>query len=66
MGKKLKSIFDFLSYSRETWFSFSYGDVENLMRLNKACNEIERVSKFDNSLLFGAKKNSLQQIFFKL
>ena len=23
-GKKLKSFFDFLTYSRETWFSFSY------------------------------------------
>ena len=23
-GKKLKSVFNFLTYSRETWFSFSY------------------------------------------
>ena len=26
-GKKSKSVFDFLTYSRETWFSFSYAKV---------------------------------------
>ena len=29
-------------------------------------NEIDRVDKFDNSLSFGAKQNSLRQIFFEL
>ena len=62
LGKKLKSVFDFLTYLRETGFSFSYGEVENLHRPN----EIDRVSKFDNSLSFGAKQNALQQIFFAL
>ena len=32
-GKKLKSVFDFLTYSRETWFSFSYEKVEDLNRV---------------------------------
>jgi len=31
-----------------------------------ASNEIDRVSKFDNSLSFGAKQNALRQIFFAL
>ena len=65
-GKKSKSVFDFLTYSRETWFSFSYGKVENLFRANEPANEIDRVSKFDNSLSFGAKQKSLRQIFFEL
>ena len=55
-GKKSKSVFDFLTYSRETGFSFSYEKVEHL----------DKVSKFDNSLSFGAKQNALQQIFFAL
>ena len=65
-GKKSKSVFDFLTYSRETGFSFSYAEVEHLFRLNVASNEIDRVSKFDNSLSFGAKQNALRQIFFAL
>ena len=65
-GKKSKSVFDFLTYSRETWFSFSYGKVGNLIGLNEPSNKIDRVSKFDNSLSFGAKQNSLRQIFFEL
>ena len=65
-GKKSKSVFDFLTYSRETWFSFSYVKVEELNRANEPSNEIDRVSKFDNSLSFGAKKNALLQIFFAL
>ena len=31
-----------------------------------AADEIDRVSKFDNSLSFGAKQKSLGQIFFAL
>ena len=65
-GKKSKSVFDFLTYSRETWFSFSYAEVEELNQVNEPSNEIDRVSKFDNSLSFGAKQNSLRQIFFEL
>ena len=65
-GKKSKSVFDFLTYSRETWFSFSYGEVGNLDRANVASDKIDGVSKFDNSLSFGAKQNSLRQIFFEL
>ena len=64
--KKSKSVFDFLTYSRETGFSFSYAEVVHLFRLNVASNEIDRVSKFDNSLSFGAKQNALRQIFFAL
>ena len=58
-GKKSKSVFDFLTYSRETGFSFSYAKVEGLFRLIGPSNEIDRVSKFDNSLSFGAKQNAL-------
>ena len=65
-GKKSKSVFDFLTYSRETGFSFSYGKVGDLHRPIEASNEIDRVSKFDNSLSFGAKQNALRQIFFAL
>ena len=65
IGKKVE-VFDFLTYSRETWFSFSYGKVEGLDRANEPSNEIDRVSKFDNSLSFGAKQKSLGQIFFLL
>ena len=65
-GKKSKSVFDFLTYLRETGFSFSYEEVGNLHRANGPSNEIDRVSKFNNSLSFGAKQNALQQIFFAL
>ena len=65
-GKKSKSVFDFLTYSRETGFSFSYGKVGELVRAIGPSNEIDRVSKFDNSLSFGAKQKSLGQIFFLL
>ena len=65
-GKKSKSVFDFLTYSRGTGFSFSYGKVGELIRLIGPSNEIDRVSKFDNSLSFGAKQNALRQIFFAL
>ena len=65
-GKKSKSVFDFLTYSRETWFSFSYVKVEALEGAIDPSNEIDRVSKFDNSLSFGAKQKSLGQIFFEL
>ena len=66
LGKKSKSVFDFLTYSRKTCFSFSYLEVEDLFRAIEPSNEIDRVSKFDNSLSFGAKQNSLRQIFFEL
>ena len=59
-GKKSKSVFDFLTYSRETGFSFSYGKVGELIRLIGPSNKIDRVSKFDNSLSFGAKQNALR------
>ena len=65
-GKKSKSVFDFLTYLRETGFSFSYAEVEGNDRPNEPSNEIDRVSKFDNSLSFGAKQNALRQIFFAL
>ena len=64
--EKSQSVFDFLTYSRETGFSFSYEEVGDLHRANVASNEIDRVSKFDNSLSFGAKQNALQQILFAL
>ena len=56
----------FLTYSRETWFSFSYGKVGALDQSIGASNEIDGVSKFDNSLSFGAIQNTLPQIFFAL
>ena len=65
-AKKSKSVFDFLTYSRETGFSFSDEKVENLLRAIVASNEINRVGKFDNSLSFGAKQNAQRQIFFAL
>ena len=58
-GKKLKSVFDFLTYSRETGFSFSYEEVVAFIGLIEAFNEIDRVSKLDNSISFGAKQNAL-------
>ena len=62
-GKKSKSVFDFLTYSRETGFSFSYEKVSELLRAIGPSDKIDRVSKFDNSLSFGAKQNVLGQIF---
>ena len=62
--KKTKSVFVFLTYLRETGFSFFYVEVEHLIQLIEASNEINRVSKFDNSFSFGAKQNSLRQFFF--
>ena len=58
-GKKSKSVFDFLTYSRETGFSFSYEKVEALNRPNGPSNEIDKVSKLDTFLPFGAKQNTL-------
>ena len=66
VGKKSKSVFDFSTYSRETGFSFSYAEVGNLHRPIGAASEIDRVSKFDNSLSFGAKQKALRQILFAL
>ena len=65
-GKKLKSVFDFLTYSREIVFSFSYEEVEELHHPIRASNRIDWVSKFDNLLSFGAKQNALRLIFFAL
>ena len=59
VGKKSKSVFDSLTYSREKGFSFSYAEVSELIRLIGASDENDRVSKFDNSLSFGAKQNAL-------
>ena len=55
------SVFDFL-----TWFLFSYAKVKSLIRLIEASHEIKKVSRFNNSLSFGAKQNALQQVFFAL
>ena len=41
-GKKLKSVFNFLTYSRETWFSFSYEEVLELIGLISPLNKIEQ------------------------
>ena len=60
-GKKSKSVFNFLTYSRETGLLFSDEEVGALDRPNGASDEIDRVSKFDNSLSFGAKQNALRQ-----
>ena len=65
-GKKSKSVFDFLTYLRETGFSFSYAEVSELLRAIGPSDEIDRVSKFDNSLSFGANQNALWQISFAL
>ena len=62
IGKKV----DFLTYSRETWFSISYKEVEGLIWLIALSDKIDRVSKFENSLSFGAKQKSLRKIFFAL
>ena len=64
--KKSKSVCDFLTYSRKTGFSFSYGKVGNLLGLIAPLDEIDGISKFDNSLSFGAKQNALRQISFAL
>ena len=66
IGKKSKSVFDFLTYSRETWFSFFYVEVECLVQPIGPSDKSDRVSKFYNSLSFGAKQNALRQIFFAL
>ena len=65
-GKKSKSVFDFLTYSRETGFSYSYEEVQNLHRAIAPSDEIDRSIEFDNSLSFGAKQKSMGQIFFAL
>ena len=54
------------TYLRETWFSFSYAKADHLIWLIAPSGKIDRISKFDNSLSFGAKQNSLQQIFLEL
>ena len=64
--KNSKSVFDFLTYSRETGFSFSYEEVENLHRPIEPSKDIDRVSESNNSLSFGAKQNALRQIVFAL
>ena len=38
-------------------------EVEDFDQPFAASNEIDRVSKFDNSLSFGARQNALFQIF---
>ena len=66
LGKKSKSVLVFLTFSKETRFLFSYAKVEALNWQIGNSNEIDRVSKFDNSLSFGAIQNALPQIFFAL
>ena len=56
--KKSKSVFDFLTYSRETWILFFYGKVKELIWLIGPSNEIDKVIKFDNSFSFGAEQNA--------
>ena len=64
--KKLKSVFDFLTYSRETGLLFSNEEDGELVGLIAPLDKIDWVSKYDNSLSFGAKQNTLRQIFFAL
>ena len=64
--EKVEVSLHFLTYSRETRFSFSYRKISELIRPNAASDEIDRVSKFDNSLSFGAKQSSQLQKFFAL
>ena len=66
LGKKSKSVLVFLTFSKETRSLFSYAKVEALNWQIGNSNEIDRVSKFDNFLSFGAKQKSLEQIFFLL
>ena len=65
-GKKSKSVFDFLTYSKETWFSFSYGEDGNFDQPIIPSNKIDRGSKFDNVFSFCVQQNALQQICFQL
>ena len=44
-GKKSKSVFVFLTYSKETWFLFSYEKVKALDQQIGDSNEIDRESK---------------------
>ena len=53
-------------FERNMVFIFLNAKVEGLMRLNEPSNEIDRVSKFDNSLSFGAEQNALRQLSFEL
>ena len=55
--KKSKSVFDFLTYLRETWFPFSYKKVLELIRLITASNEI------DDSPSFGQAEFSMTNLF---
>ena len=50
---------DFLTYSRETWFLFSYEKVVDLHWPIEATNEVDRVNKFNNSLSFCARQSAL-------
>ena len=59
-------MFNSLTYSRETGFSFSDEKVGGFNWSIGASDKIDRVSKFYNSLSFGAKQNALRQIFFAL
>ena len=57
-------MFDFLTYSREAWFSFSYAEFRALDQANEAFNEIDRVSKFDDfSFTWRQAKCSKTNIF---
>ena len=56
IGKKSKSVFNFLTYSRETWSSYSFKEVEALDQPIEASNEMDRVSICDNYLSFVVKQ----------
>ena len=65
IGKKVEvSLRFFVHIQEKQGFLFSYEKVEGLNQPIGASNEIDRVSKFDNSLSFGAQQNALRQIFF--
>ena len=65
IGKKVEASLRILTYLRKIGFSFSYGKHGDLLRLIKASNDINGVSKFDNFLSFGTKQNALHQIFLR-
>ena len=66
IGKKVEVSFRLFDIFERNMFFFSYGKVSELIGLIALSDEIDRISKFDNSLSFGAKQNALQQIFFAL
>ena len=66
IGKKVGVSLRLFDIFERNMVLFSYAEVEHLYRANVTYNEIDGVSKFDNSVSFGTKQNALQQIFFAL